>query len=36
MELDCEIEISVRKKEAERVFELFENTYKVTIKQLEN
>ncbi len=36
MELDCEFEITVRKKEAERVFELFENTYKVTIKRLEN
>ncbi|MCB0465382.1 MAG: YigZ family protein [Aequorivita sp.] len=36
MELDCEYEISIRKKDAERVFELFENTYKVTIKQIEN
>ncbi len=36
MELNCEFEISVRKKDAERVFELFENTYKVTIKRMEN
>ncbi len=31
MELHCEFEISVRKKEAKRIFELFENTYKVEI-----
>lgn len=36
MELDCEFEIAVRKKDAERVFEVFENTYKVTIKRIEN
>ena len=36
MELNCEFEIAVRKKDAERVFELFENTYKVAIKRLEN
>lgn len=36
MELACEVEIAVRKKEAERVFELFENTYKVAIKRSEN
>lgn len=36
MELDCNMEISVRKKEAERIFELFENTYKVTIKRIED
>lgn len=34
MELNCEFEISVRKKEASRIFELFENTYKVEIKPL--
>tara|TARA_R110002072_G_scaffold261258_1_gene419872 strand:- start:22866 stop:23486 length:621 start_codon:yes stop_codon:yes gene_type:complete len=34
MELDCEIVISVRKKEAERIFELFKNTYKVEIKKI--
>ncbi len=32
MELNCEFEISVRKNEADRVFELFENTYKVKIQ----
>lgn len=31
MELNCEFEISVRKKEAKRIFDLFENTYKVEI-----
>lgn len=36
MELNCEIEIAVRKKDAERVFGILENTYKVTIKRLEN
>ena len=36
MELHCEFKISVRKKEAERIFELFENTYKVTIKRIED
>lgn len=36
MEMDCEFEIAVRKKDAVRVFELFENTYKVTIKQIED
>ena len=34
MKLDCEIVISVRKKEAERIFELFKNTYKVKIKKI--
>ncbi|RDK86852.1 IMPACT family protein [Marinirhabdus gelatinilytica] len=33
LELDCEITLSVRKKDAARIFELFENTYKVTIKR---
>ncbi|MAP53857.1 YigZ family protein [Altibacter sp.] len=36
MELQCAFEIAVRKKEAERIFDLFKNTYKVTIKKLEN
>ncbi|MDC8000355.1 YigZ family protein [Aequorivita todarodis] len=31
MELNCEFEIAVRKKDAERIFEVFENTYKVKI-----
>ncbi len=33
MELKCEFEISVRKNEAERIFEIFENTYKVLINR---
>lgn len=35
MELSCEIEISVRKKDCERIFNLFEDTYKVAIKKKE-
>ncbi len=34
MELDCKFKIAVRKKDAERIFHLFENTYKVSIKKL--
>jgi uncharacterized YigZ family protein len=34
MKTRCHITISVRKKEAERIFTLFENTYKVTIKKI--
>lgn len=34
MELNCEIQISVRTREADRIFELFENTYKVTVKKI--
>lgn len=34
MELDCQFIISIRKKEAIRIFEIFENTYKVSIKVL--
>jgi putative IMPACT (imprinted ancient) family translation regulator len=34
MEAACCFKISVRKKEAERIFKLFKNTYKVTIKKL--
>ena len=34
MELNCEFEISVRKKDADRIFNLFENTYKVEIVSL--
>ena len=34
MELNCEIVLSVRKKEANKIFEIFENTYKVTIKTI--
>jgi uncharacterized YigZ family protein len=36
MELNCEFKIAVRKKETERIFEVFENTYKVAIKQIED
>ncbi len=36
MELDCEFIISVRKKEATRIFSLFNSTYKVTIKRIED
>ncbi|GER60847.1 IMPACT family protein [Patiriisocius marinus] len=35
MELSCEIKISVRQKDAEKIFSLFENTYKVGIKKLD-
>lgn len=35
MELACEIKISVRKKDAEKIFTLFKNTYKVSIKLLD-
>ena len=34
MELDCEITISVRRKDSERLFQIFENIYKVIIKKL--
>lgn len=33
--LDAEIDIAVRKKDAEKIFQLFENMYKVEIKSLE-
>ena len=33
MDLNCSIELAVRKKNAVRIFELFENTYKVLIKK---
>lgn len=36
MELDCEFIISVRKKDAQRIFEIFETTYKVSIKREED
>ncbi|MBZ9630642.1 YigZ family protein [Salegentibacter sp. LM13S] len=36
LELDCKIYISVRKKDAEAIFEKFDSTYKVEIKKLEN
>ncbi len=36
MELHCTFEIKVRLTEAKRIFEIFDNTYKVEIKKLEN
>lgn len=35
LELNCNITISVRKKDSERILDLFENTYKVSIKKME-
>lgn len=35
LELNCEFTISVRKKEAKKVFDIFNNTYKVLIKKNE-
>ncbi|WP_281846667.1 IMPACT family protein [Olleya namhaensis] len=34
LELDCQITISVRKKDASTIFEIFENIYEVNIKSL--
>ena len=34
LELDCQITISVRKKDAPTIFEIFENIYQVNIKSL--
>lgn len=34
MGLNCEITISVRKKNAQHIFNIFENTYKVSIKEV--
>ncbi|MCB0456928.1 MAG: YigZ family protein [Flavobacteriaceae bacterium] len=36
LELHCELNIAVRKKDAEKIFELFQNTYKVAIKKIED
>ena len=33
MELNCEFKLAVRKKDSKRIFDLFENTYKVSIKK---
>ncbi|WP_405568065.1 IMPACT family protein [Polaribacter sp. Asnod6-C07] len=35
MELSCEYTISIRKKEAQTIFDIFDNLYKVEIKTLE-
>lgn len=34
MELDCQLNLAVRKKDLERIFEIFDTTYKVTVKKL--
>ena len=36
LELDCKIYIAVRKKDAESIFEKFDNTYKVEISKLDD
>ena len=36
LELDCKIIISVRMKEADRIYEKFDATYKVAVRQLED
>ena len=35
MELSCEYTISIRKKEAQTIFDIFDNLYKVDIKLLD-
>ncbi|CAM1340598.1 YigZ family protein [Tenacibaculum aestuarii] len=35
LELDCEYTVSVRKKEAESIFEVFDNLFKVEIKEVD-
>lgn len=35
LELDCEIEISVRKKNAETIFDIFNTMYEIKIKEKE-
>ena len=35
LELDCRITISVRQKDAEQIFELFQNLYEIEIKELD-
>jgi uncharacterized YigZ family protein len=36
LELDCRIHITVRRKEAERIYEKFDATYKVQIRELQS
>ena len=36
LELDCKIYLSVRKKEAEAIFDKFNTTYKVGIKRVDS
>jgi len=35
LEMDCRITISVRQKDAQQIFELFENLYEIEIKELD-
>jgi uncharacterized YigZ family protein len=34
LELNCQIQISVRKKDSEKIFEIFENLFEIEIKEL--
>ena len=34
LEMDCQYTIAVRKKEAQMIFDIFDNLFKVTIKEL--
>ena len=36
MELDCEIEIAIRKKNAEEIFNIFDSLFEVSIKEKEH
>ena len=36
MELDCEIEIAIRKKNAEKIFSIFDSLFEVSIKEKED
>ena len=36
LEMDCEYVISIRKKDAQTIFEIFDNLYKVEVKKLES
>jgi hypothetical protein len=33
MELNCEIEVATRKKNAEQIFDIFSNLYEISIKK---
>jgi hypothetical protein len=34
LEMECQYTIAVRKKDAETIFAIFENLYKVTVKEV--
>jgi hypothetical protein len=34
LELDCQIQISVRKKESEKIYKIFENLFEIKITEL--